>query len=193
MSNVVELSRAGSLADLEVALEVVDTQRLFLLAQWVLEALAALLEDQAVSEVVSVEALMAEGDEVASEEVSKTAEVMGEVEEALDTKGVGVSKAGEVMEEAIGVGMVGRMAMARLQMPQLVQEVVEVALVAASAEEGMVLALQIETDLHQVVGMTRVVAVAHMMTETLDTEPPIEAMEIAMQHLVVEVVATWSR
>jgi hypothetical protein len=191
MSNVVELLRAGNLADLEVVLEVVDTQRLSLLAQWVLEALAALLVARAVSEVVSEEGSMVDVDEVASEEVFKIVEVMAEVEEVLVIKEVGGSKAGEVMEEEIAVGMVGRMAMALLQMPQLVQEVVAVDSAVDPAEEGMVLGLQIV--LRQGVGMTRVVAVAHMMTETLDTVAVVEAMGIVMEGPGVEAAATWSR
>lgn len=191
MSNVVELLRAGNLADLEVVLEVVDTQRLSLLAQWVLEALAALLVARAVSEVVSEEGSMVDVDEVASEEVFKIVEVMAEVEEVLVIKEVGGSKAGEVMEEEIAVGMVGRMAMALLQMPQLVQEVVAVDSAVDPAEEGMVLGLQIV--LRQGVGMTRVVAVAHMMTETLDTVAVVEAMGIVMEGPGVGAAATWSR
>jgi hypothetical protein len=200
MSNAVELSKAGSLADLEVALEVADIQRPFLPAQWVLGVLVVLLEDQAVSEVVSVVALTADGDEVASEEVSKIVEVMVEAEGVLDTKGVEVSKvAGEAMEVEIVVGMVGPTAMVLPQMPQQVQEavVVVVAVLAAAAavmaEEGMVRALQIETVLRLVVGMTRVVAVAHMMTETPDTVAATEAMEIVKEDPVVEAAATWSR
>ena len=186
MSNVVELSRAGSLADLEVALEVVDIQRLFLLAQWDLEALEVLLlVDQVVSEVVFVEALMADGDEGVSGEVSKTVEVMVEVEEALDIREAGVSRA--------GVGMVEQMAMALPQMLQLVREVVEVVLVVDTAEEDMVLALQIETVLRQAVGMIRAVADAHMMTEAVVIVAVIAAMEIAMEHPVVEAAAIWSR
>ena len=191
MSNVVELLRAGNLADLEVVLEVVDTQRLSLLAQWVLEALAALLVVRAASEVVSEEGSMADVDEVASEEGFKIAEVMAEVEEVLVIKEVGDSKAGEVMEEEIVVGMLGRMAMALPQMPQLVQEVVVVDSAVDMAEEGMVLALQIV--LRQGVGMTRVVAAAHMMTETPDTVAVIEAMGIVMGGPGVEAAATWSR
>ena len=193
MSNVVELSRAGSLADLEVALEVVDIQRLFLLAQWDLEALEVLLlVDQVVSEVVFVEALMADGDEGVSGEVSKTVEVMVEVEEALDIREAGVSRAGVGMEEIV-VGMVEQMAMALPQMLQLVREVVEVVLVVDTAEEDMVLALQIETVLRQAVGMIRAVADAHMMTEAVVIVAVIAAMEIAMEHPVVEAAAIWSR
>jgi len=54
---------------------------------------------------------------------------------------------------------------------------------------AMVLACQ-----RQLVGMIRVVAVAHMMTDPADTvATAVEATEIATVHLVVEVVAIWSR
>lgn len=99
-----------------------------------------------------------------------------------------------VMEEEIVVGMVGQTDMALLQMPQLVQEVVVVVgLAAGMVEEDMALALQNETVLRQVVGMIRVVADAHMMTETAVIVAAIAAMEIVMEHLVVEAAATWSR
>ena len=205
MSNVAELSRDGSLAASAAASEAVDTQRLFLPAQWVREALVALLVDQAVSEVVSEEVLTADEDEVDSEEDFKIVEAMEEVveeeeevEEVLATKEAGASKAGEVTGEETVVGMLGRMAMALHQMPQLVQEVVVVVVSAAEAAEaadtaegGMVLALQIV--LPKGVGMTRVVAVAHMMTETPDTVAAIEAMETVMEDHGVEAAATWSR
>lgn len=80
---------------------------------------------------------------------------------------------------------------ARLQMLQLVQVVGGPAVGAATAEEAMVVPL-IATALarhSQVVGMTRVVAVAQMMTEMADIA--VEASTIAME--LVEVAATWSR
>jgi hypothetical protein len=183
MSNVVELSRAGNLADLVAALEDEDIPRLFLHAQWGLEGLAVLQVDQVVSEVASEEDLMADGDEGALEEVSKIVEVMGVVEEVLDTKD------GVATDEEIVVGMVGQMDMVLPQMLQLVQEVA----VADIAEEGMAELVQIETVLRQVVGMIRVVADAHMMTETAVIVAAIEATEIVTEHPVVEAAAIWSR
>jgi hypothetical protein len=77
------------------------------------------------------------------------------------------------------------------QMPQLVQ-VAEVEV--ATAEEALAVpVLQIVTVLacqRQVVGMTRVAAVAHMMTDPEDIVA-VEAITTVMG--LVEVVATWSR
>jgi hypothetical protein len=198
MSNVVELSKAGSLVVSAVVLEVADTPRLHLRAQWVLVRSAVVRpEDQAASEeAVSGAASTVEEDVEAFEVDSKIGEAtVVVVEEVLATKAVEVSKevVEEVMEAAIAVGMVGPMDMLP-QMPQQVQEVVVVeALEAAVVEEGaMALALQNETDLRLAVGMIRAVAVAHMMTETPDTAAATEAMGIAME-VVQEVAATWSR
>jgi hypothetical protein len=105
---------------------------------------------------------------------------------------VEVSKAAVVLEEEIVVGMVGRMDMAPPQMLQLVQEVAVVGWVADTPEEDTALAPQIEMAL-RVVGMIRVVADAHMMTETAVIVAAIVDMEIVIQHPVVVVVATWSR
>jgi hypothetical protein len=61
---------------------------------------------------------------------------------------------------------------------------------------GAILVLQIATVLayqRQVVGMTRVVAVAHMMTDPEDIVAATEGTVIVMDHLEVEVAATWSR
>jgi len=90
----------------------------------------------------------------------------------------------------IAVGMEDPMDTLR-QMPQPVQVAeAEVAI----AEEGLVVpVLQIATALAfqlQLVGMTRVVAVAHMMIDPADTVA-VEATTIVME--LVEVAATWSR
>ena len=100
-----------------------------------------------------------------------------------------------VLEEEIVVGMVvrvGRMDMALPQTLQLVQEVAVVGWAVDTPEEDTALAPQIETA-PRVVGMIRVVADAHMMTETAAIVAAIVAMEIVIQHPVVLVVATWSR
>lgn len=76
-----ELSKAGSLADLEAALEDEIIPKPFLLVLWDLEASAPLRVVQVVSEVASEEDLMADGDEEASEEASKIVEDTEEAEE----------------------------------------------------------------------------------------------------------------
>jgi len=78
-----------------------------------------------------------------------------------------------------------------------VVHVVVATVVVDIAEEDMVLAPQIATALacqRQLVGMIRVVAVAHMMIDPVDIAAAVvEATEIVMVHPVVEVAATWSR
>lgn len=191
MSNVVAPSKPGSLVDLEVALEAADTQRLFLLVQWVLEALVQLLVDQVVSEEGSAEALMVDGDEVVSGEASKIVEVTAGVEEVLDIKEAVAFKV-VAAEVGIVVGMVDQMATLP-QMLQLVQEVVQVDLAVDMVVDTVVLVLQIATLPRLVVGMIHAVAHAHMMTETADTVAAYVATEIVMDHPVVEVAAIWSR
>lgn len=194
MLNVAELSKAGSLVDLEVGLEDGDTQRQQLLD---LQHLASmdLQVDQAASEVASEADSTAVEVEAVSEEDSRIAEVMaGADEEALDTKGVVASNLGEVMVEGIGVGMEALTATTHLRMLQLVREVAVAAFL--EAEEDMVAPdLLIATALQrQLVGMTRVVAVAHMMTGMADIEEAVTEVMIAMVHEeVVVAAATWSR
>jgi hypothetical protein len=187
MSNVVALSKAGSLADLEVALEVVDIQRPFLLDQWALVVLVHQVV-QAGSEVVSV-VVSTEEDEADSGAASKIAVAEGEV---LATKVVEASPEA-VMAEEIVVGIVARTEPLHPMHPLVQVVLVVVASAAATAEAGM--EAQIATVLAcqgQLVGMT-VVAAAHMMTDPADTAAAaVEVMGIVM-HLEVEVVATWSR
>jgi len=194
MSNVVVPSKAGNLAVLEVGLEVAVTLRLFPLGQCLQDP----QEDLAVSEVVgSVVDSTADEVEVDSEEDSKIEEVMVEVvEEVLATKEVEASAAIEVVMEEIVVGIL----MAHPLMHPLVQEVVAeevlavVIVVVGLAEEGMVARdPQIATDRHLVVGMTRVVAVAHMKTDPVDIVEEIVVMGTVMELLVGVLAAIWSR
>lgn len=185
MSSVAELSRAGSPADLEVALEVADTRRLLLPAQWDLEVLAPPLEDQAVSVVASVVASMAAEAVADSGEVSKIVEVTvapaapaaAVDEEALATKVVEASEA--------------RTATVHHQMLQLDQAVLAPVVLEVLAVLAVVVAMEAEVVVMEpldhriatvvVVGMTRAVAVAHMMTDPADiVAAAVEGMEIAM-------------
>ena len=127
-------------------------------------------------------------DEADSEEVSKTEEAMEvEVGEVLDSVVDSV--------EATVVGMEAQMEaqmVPLLQTRPLDQEVVEVDL-EGSVMGSEELSLQIATA-HRLVGMIRVVVVAHMMTETAVTVvAAAEATAIETEPLVVEVEATWSR
>lgn len=172
-----ELSGAGNLAALEVDSEAADTQKQFLLDPWD-QVVLALLEaqvDQGASEVVSEAALTVVAAAAASAEASKTEAAMVVVEEV-------VSATEAALEEVIVVGMVDLTGMARLlRMPQP-DQVAE----ADIAKGGMVAPVpQIEMDL---VGMTHVAAVAHMMTGLAT----VEVMVVVMDH-PVEVAATWSR
>jgi hypothetical protein len=207
MSNAAVPSRGGSLADLEVALEDVGTQKQQLPDPWVLAASTDLLEDRAALEEVGfVVALMAEEVEGASEEASKT-EVASKVavaEEELATKEAEASHPEVVTAAAeIVVGMEAQMDMLHLLLMLQLAQVAHVVVATAAAVVGiaeedmeapappiaMVLSCQ-----RQRVGMIRVVAVAHMMTDPADiVATVVEAMEIATVPLVVEVVATWSR
>jgi hypothetical protein len=194
MLNVAEQSRVGNLVALEVDSEAVDTQRQLPLAQWdpavrSMDLLGDLVDSEAVSVVVS----RVEEDEADSEVVvaSRTEEAMAVVEEVLATKEVVDFHPEEDTVAEIAVGMEDPTDTEHPQMPQLVQ-VGEVE--AATAGEALVVpVLQIATVLacqRQVVGMTRVVAVAHMMTDPAD----IVAVEATMTVMgLVAVAAIWSR
>ena len=184
MSNVAVPSRAGNRVDLEAALEVADIQRPLLPDPWALAGSAAPPVDL-VSVVVSAAASMVAEDVADSEEASKIVEVMVEVDEAASaTKAAGASEAQTDTE--------------RRQMHQLDQAahalpVLAVLAVVATAAEvvGMeALDHQIAT---AVVGMTRAVAVAHMMTDPADIAAALVVMETVTPPLGVSVAATWSR
>jgi hypothetical protein len=186
---------------LEAALEVVVIQKQLLLDQWAREAtLTAPLEGQADFEVVDSEVVsMGEEEEVDSAEAFKIEEAMVAVEEeVLAIKAVEAShpEADTVAEAEIGVGMGVQ---TDTEHPlQTLPLALEVHVVVASVEVVMVaLDPRIATALaclHQLVGMTRVEAGAHMMTGPVDiVAATAEDMEIVMGPLVVEAVATWSR
>ena len=189
MSNVAALSKAGSRAGLGVALEGVDTQKPLSLDQWALAVLVEHLEDLAVSEVASVVVSMVAEVVADSGEASKNVAATAVEGEALATKAVEVFPE-EVMEE-IEVQMDTERP--QTHQPDQVAHAPAVPVVVASAEAGLeALAPRTATVLvGQVVGMTRVVAVAHMMTDPADTAA-IEVMEIAT-HLAAEAVAIRSR
>lgn len=205
MLNVAELSRAGSLAVLEVDLEDEDTPNQPRLDQHQVDS-TDLQADQAVSEAGSVagltEAEVVEGVGIGvafPEEVgdSRTAEASMEVveEEELATKVVVDSH--PVMEEVeeIVVGMEALTVTTLLQMLLPVQVVV-VAAAFLAAGEDMAPDLQIAMVLqHHLVGMIRAVAVAHMMTGPVDivAAEVAEAMSVTVHEASVVVEATWSR
>jgi len=195
MSNVVALSRDGNLADLEVVLEAEDTQRQYPLAQQAL-ASADLQADLADSEVASAEALMADEVGVDSEEASKIAEAMAVVavavaaaEEELATKEVEASHPEAATEEIVAAPTDTH----HLQvLPPDQAAHAEAATV--EAEEVMAPAPLIAMEApRQLVGMTRVVAVAHMMIDPADTVEVVVETTVIAAPLVVEVEATWSR
>ena len=199
MSNVAELSKAGNLADLEVVLEVADTQRQFLLALWALAVSVVLQGAQAGSGAASVVASMVEEVEADSEEASKIVEALAVEEEVLDTK-VGVASLREVDMEETVVGTADQMDtvhLLTLQLAQVVRVVVAMAAVGPVEEVTGALVLQTATVLalrRQLVGTTRVEAVAHMMTDPADiAAAAVEVTEIAMALPAQVVVATWSR
>jgi hypothetical protein len=165
----------------------VVTQKQLLFDRLPLVDLAVLQADLVASEVASEGASMVEEVVEASEVVFKivvgmvVAEVVSDTKEAVDFPGV----------EVIVVGMEDPTAMAHPPMLQLVQVVVE-----AAAEVVMVaLALQIAmvpAILPHLVGMIRVVAVAHMKTGTAAIVAAAEAMVIAIL-LEAAAAAIWSR
>jgi hypothetical protein len=168
----------------------VDTQKQLPLDQRDLVGLDLLVDLAVVaSEVDSVVGLMAEEAEVDSEAASRNEEAMVVAEEVLATKEVVAFHPEEAMEE-IAVGMEDQTDTP----PQMLQPVQVAEAEVAMAEEGLVVpVLQIATALafqRQLVGMTRVVAVAHMMTDPADTVA-VEATTTVME--LVEVAATWSR
>lgn len=172
-------------------LEVVDTQKLLYHDQWVLVGSMAHLELRVASGVVCEVVSMVEEAVGASEVVLTEAEVDLVVvdEEELVTKAAEVS-----VTEVIVAGMEVLMVML-LPMHQLAQEVVVVVDSAEEEVEDLEQDRQIEMDLEdKVVGMNLVEA-AHMMTDPADTvAAAIVAMVIAMEVLLVEVVAAiWSR
>jgi hypothetical protein len=144
---------------LEEALEVVDIRKLFLPDQWALAGLAAPLVDQ-VSEVASEVVSMVAEAVVDSGEASQIVGGMAGVgEEALATKVVAVSVAQTDTE--------------RHRMPQLDQEahapaVLAVLVVVATAAGVVGMEALDHRIATVVVGMTREVAVAHMMTDPAD-------------------------
>lgn len=173
-----------------------------LLGLWALAVSTVLPEGQVVSGVVSGVASMVEEAEVVSEEGFKIEEGMAAVveEEALATKAVEASHPGAVAE--IVVGMVALMDMEHLLLmlqlaPAAHVAVATVAAVGIAEEDMEAPGPQIAVVLacpRQLVGMTRVVAVAHMMIDPADIVATlVEAMEIVMVLLAVEAVATWSR
>jgi hypothetical protein len=189
-----ELSKAGSLVDLEVDLEVGDTRKQHLLVLLDPAVLVAPQVDQAASEVDSVGASKVEEVEVVSEVDSKIAEAMVEDEAVLDIKEAEASHQEVVKAETV-VGILETMVTAPPLMLQLVQVVV---VAAGSVAEGVSLVRQIATVLavqRQLVGLIPAVVVAHTMIGTagIVAAAAAEATATAMALLEVGVAATWSR
>jgi hypothetical protein len=203
-------SKAGSLAALEEDSAAADTQKQQLLDLLDLVALLPLVvqaDSVAVdSEADSMEAAAVEALEVVLMVAVEVASVVEEV--VSDIKATAVSSPEPV------AGTVGIVAVSLLQMPRLDLEedvegmaVVGMVVVEATAVQVLQIAtaqvLRIATDQvqfqlqhqGQVVGMTHVVVVAHMMTETAD----IVAAVIEATVIVVEILepaaaaAIWSR
>lgn len=196
MSNVAAPSKAGSLADSEVALGDVATRRLLLHDQWDLAGLGRPAADSEVASVV-VSMVGEEAAAAASEVAFKIVEATAVVEEE-----VLVIKAAAPPEVALAaataVGILARTDTVHPRMRQLgqVARAPVLSAAAATAEAGMAaLAHRIATVLAPQgrVGMTRVVAVAHMMTDPAVTAAAaVEAMGTA-NPLEAEAVAIWSR
>jgi len=118
----------------------------------------------------------------------------------LATRVAEASHPEEAMEEETVVGMEVPMDTTLPQMLQLAQVVFAAAATVGldTAEEVMVdLACQIEITLAcqcKLVGMTRVAAVAHMMTDPADiVAAAVADMATVVVIIVQEAVATWSR
>lgn len=173
MSSVGVQSKAGSHADLEVALEVAGIPKLPPHDPWAQVGLVAAL--------ASVVASVAASTEVAagSEEASKIAEVMVEVvvvESA--TKAVVASEAPTDT------------ARRQTHQPARVALVLAAEVATAAAEVDMeALDHRIAT---VVVGMTRAVAVAHMMIDPADIEAALVVTVTVMPLREASVAATWS-
>jgi hypothetical protein len=193
MLSAVEPLRAGSLVVSEAGLEDVGTQKQQLLAPPDLASMDPQV-DQVVSEVASAADSTVVEAEAGSEEASKTAEAMV-VDEGVSATKAAVDFLPEVVTVVleIGVGMEVPTAIMHHQTLQLDQ----VAVVVASQEvEGGMAApdLQIATALQPLlVGMTRVVAVARMMTGLVGIVEAATEVMIAMALEVVAVAAIWSR
>lgn len=191
--SVAELSRAGSHVELEVDLVVVAIQRQHLLDQWVLVALEVpqLVAREASEAAFAVDS-MGEGVEVGSEEGSKTEEAMEVV-----AGEVSASEEVSVVEIVVGMEMVHP-----LLTPQLGQEdpVVVVddsnplssEMNSAAATEAQVVILVLQTAM-ALVGMIRVVVVAHLMIDLADIVAVVEVTPTVTVEDQVEAAAIWSR
>ena len=176
-------SRAGNRVDLEAVLEVAVTRRPFLPDPWALAGLAAPLVDLGFV-VASAAVSMVVEDAEGSGEVSKTVEVILEVDEAASA-----TKAAEASEVQTD--------MEHHQTPQL-DQVAHAPAVLAAVVATVAEAVGMEALDHRiatvVVGMTRAVAVAHMMTDPADNAAAaLVATETVMRPLEVLAAATWSR
>ena len=178
------LSRAGSRVVLEVVLEVVDIRKPLLPDPWALAVLEAPLVDLASEEASG--AVSTVGEAVVDSGVAfQIVEAMVEAgEEVLATKAVEGSE--------VRMDMVRRPMHLLAPVAHALAVLAVLAVVAMGAGVGMgPLDHRIVTVV--VVGMTRAVAVAHMMTDPADiVVAAVEAMETVM-HRLEEVVATWSR
>lgn len=178
------LSRAGSRVVLEVVLEVVDIRKPLLPDPWALAVLEAPLVDLASEEASG--AVSTVGEAVVDSGVAfQIVEAMVEAgEEVLATKAVEGSE--------VRMDMVRRPMHLLAPVAHALAVLAVLAVVAMGAGVGMgPLDHRIVTVV--VVGMTRAVAVAHMMTDPADiVVAAVEAMETVMRRLE-EVAATWSR
>lgn len=165
-----------------------DTQKPFLLDQWVPEALEV---DLQLVQAASEEAVSAEVAEDSTALEEAVVSVVEEVASKIADEEVLATKAEEGLAET-AEGSVVRTDTELLPLVLLPDQAADV--VEVVSEEVMVVPVpQIEMAPLQVVGMIRALVVAHMMTETADIAAVAVAMEIAMDPLVVEVAAIWSR
>jgi hypothetical protein len=195
MLNVAEPSEIGSHVALEAEKVGEGIQRPYHQGPWDLDLLVDLQEGLAASGVVSGVASMVVEEEAALEGASKIVEATVVVVEVVSaTKAAGASQVEEASEvTAAPMGMV--LPLMRLLAPEVESAVVlvvtEVAVVLAEEGTGALdplIAMEIQ---RQLVGMIRVVAVAHMMTETVDIVAA-EATTTVTARLV-EAAAIWSR
>lgn len=191
MSNVVVLSKAGSLAALEEGLEAVATQRqrslALLLAQVTsMDLLVGPVDSEVASVVVSMEDEVGAASPVAEAAEASRIEVATEEEvvEVLATKvaAAAASPLGVATEETVLAQTVS----VPLQVHPQALEVHEPQ-VTAEEEAGMVAAQVLPIAMARLVGMTHVVVVAHMMIDLAD-----KGTAVATIHAVA-VAATWSR
>lgn len=200
MLSAAELSKVGSLVALVAGLEAEDTPKLHPLVQWAVPDLVVLQLDQVVTSVDRSEATFRIVETVVAVEgpvaTFRTEEAMVVAEVVSDIKvkaKVVDSKLPEAHLEAIAAHPTTLVVLLMvLQMADLAAPVTshEVVTAVQALQNETVPAVACQWALQWVVGMIRVVVVAHMMTD-----PEVATVEAVEATIPVQqvVAATWSR